>query len=172
MPDLKIFLSQIKSDDSAVRYAAWRSAGPMGAEAIKPLADLMKEDDRKVGKAAKEAAQQIVHHAARPGAQDEARAVADALVKVAASPRPRMVRSNALYWLGLVGDDAVVPALVKLLGDREIREDARMALERLPSDDALRALRDAAKTVSPDFRPNIEQSLRNRAMTAATTGVA
>ena len=98
MPDLQEFLNQIKSNDANTRFKAWEEAGPMGAAAIAPLADLMKEDDRYVGKAAKMAAQNIVHHAGRPGAADEAKAVSAELLKVAQSRHTKMVRSDVLTY--------------------------------------------------------------------------
>ncbi len=171
MDNLQEFLDQIKSSEANVRYAAWRSAGPMGAQAVAPLADLMASSDKGVAKAAQGALQAIVHHAGRPGAGREARAVAEELLKVAASNRLRRVRAEALNWLGMIGEGRVVPGIAKLLGDAELREDARMALERIPGRDAQRALENAFKTAPADFKANLEQSLYNRKLTPATVGI-
>jgi HEAT repeat protein len=171
MDILQEFLDKIKSPDASVRYAAWRSAGPMGAQAVAPLADLMASSDKGVAKAAQGALQAIVHHAGRPGAGREARAVAEELLKVAASNRPRMVRADVLNWLGMIGDGRGVSGIAKLLGDAELREDARMALERIPGRDAQRALENALKTAPADFKPNLEQSLYNRKLAPATVGI-
>lgn len=171
MDTLQEFLDKIKSLDADVRYAAWRSAGPMGAPAVAALVDLMASSDKGVAKAAQGALQAIVHHAGRPGAGREARAVAEELLKVAASNRPRLVRADALNWLGMIGDGRVVSGMVKLLNDTELREDARMALERIPGRDAQRALENALQTAPADFKPNIEQSLYNRRLTPATAGI-
>jgi HEAT repeat protein len=170
MDNLQEFLDKIKSTDASVRYAAWRSAGPMGAPAVAPLADLMASPEKGVAKAAKEALQAIVHHAGRPDAQAEARAVATELLKVAASTRPRQVRADALHWLGFIGDRRAVSGLAKLLGDAEVREDARLALERIPGKESLRVLRKALQTAPADFKPNLEQSLYNRKLTPAAVG--
>lgn len=164
------FLEQIQSSDADVRYAAWRAAGPQGAAAILPLADLMDGEDKGVAKAAKGALETIVHYAGRPGAQPEAQAVAVELLQVATSDRSRPTRAEALNWLGFVGDEAVVPGLAKLLEDPEVREDARLALERIPGPESRRALRKALRTAPEDFRPNLEQSLYNRRLTPATVG--
>lgn len=171
MENLQEFLDKIKSSDANVRYAAWRSAGPMGAQAVAPLADLMASADKGVAKAAQGALQAIVHHAGRPGASREARAVSEELLKVAASNRPRLVRADALNWLGMIGDGRIVSGIAKLLGDAELREDARMALERIPGREAQRALERALQTAPADFKPNIEQSLYNRKLTPATVGI-
>lgn len=173
MAELKEFLDQIKSNDVNVSYQASTTAGPMGAQAVMPLAEVMKLDIRTNGRAATLALQNIVHHAARPGAQTEARAVAEELLRVAAVPtQPRAVRGNCLYLVGFIGSPEAIPALVKLLDDRVIREDARMALERIPGDESLGALRKAAETAPADFRKNLQQSLHNRGLTYSTAGVA
>lgn len=171
MDTLQEFLEKIKSNDANVRYAAWRAAGPTGSSAVAPLAELMASTDKGVAKAAREALQTIVHHSARPSGQKEARDVAAELLKVAASPAPKLVRADSLNWLGFVGDDRAVPGLAKLLEDPEVREDARMALERIPGRASLRALQQAVKAAPDDFRPNLEQSLYNRSLTPATAGI-
>ncbi|HZO88360.1 MAG TPA: hypothetical protein VFB38_08470 [Chthonomonadaceae bacterium] len=168
--EIAAFLEKIKSPDADVRYKAWREAGPMGAEAVVPLGELAASPDKGVAKAASGAMETIAHHAARPGAGAEAHAVSVELLKVAQTPHPRMVRADALYLLGFTGDGRIVPGLARLLSDRELREDARMALERIPGSASLSALRQAARTASPDFRPNLEQSLHNRSLTPKTVG--
>ena len=99
--NVKLFLGKIDSSDADVRYAAWRSAGPQGAQAVAPLCERLDGADRGVGKAAKGALQAIVHHAARPGAATEASTVSAALLKVAQSERSAPTRGYALHLLGL-----------------------------------------------------------------------
>jgi HEAT repeat protein len=172
MPDLKTTLEQIKSEDMKVRYAAFNAAGPLGPQAVAPLADLMKEDVRTVGRDAMLALQNIVNYTGRPGAQAEAKAVTEELMKVASSPNhPRFVRVDTLTWIGYIGGPDAVPGLVKLLDDRVIREEARTALERIPGDESLAALNAAAQKVTTDFRKNIQQSIRNRSLTSQTVGI-
>jgi HEAT repeat protein len=168
--NLRAFLEQLQSSDGQVRYAAWRSAGPLGAAAVVPLADLMASPEKGVAKAAQEALKTVVHYAGRPGARAEARAVAAELLKVAASARPYRVRAEALNGLGFIGDRRVVPGLAKLLEDREVREEARLALERIPGPAALRALREALRTGPADFKAHLEQSLYNRHLKPDTVG--
>jgi HEAT repeat protein len=172
MADLQETLTQLKSEDMNVRYTAWEAAGPLGAKAVAPLADLMKEDVRTVGKAAKLALQNVVNYAGRPGAGAEAKAVTAELLKVAGSTASRPIRGDVLYWIGLIGGPDAVPALAKLLDDRVIREDTRTALERIPGEESLAALKAAAAKGATDFRKNIQQSIRNRSLTRETVGVA
>ncbi len=172
MADLQETLKQLKSDDMNERYRAWDAAGPLGAKAVAPLAELMKQDVTTIGKAGKMALQNVVNYAGRSGAEAEAKAVTVELMKVASSAYPRPIRGDALYWVGLIGGPDAIPGLVKLLNDRIIREDARTALERIPGEQSLAALKAAAASGATDFRKNIEQSIRNRGLTRETAGIA
>lgn len=172
MPPAKLneLIQNLKSTDAEVRYAAWRLAGPAGAAAIIPIADLMASTDKGVVRSATEALGRVTHYAARPAAsKNEKRAVAQALLQVATSPRPRLVRGEALHQLGFVADERNVSAIARLLDDPEVREDARMALERIPGTASLRALEDALRRAPVDFQPNLRQAINNRrAMNAVT----
>lgn len=164
-------INTIKTGDADARYAAWRAAGPAGAAAVAPLADLMASTDKGASRAATEALGRIAHYAARPGATpSETQAVAIELLRVATAPRPRMVRAEALHLLGFVGNGNTVPPLARLLDDKEVREDARLALERIPGPQSLRALEDALRRAPADFKPNLRQSLHNRRLTRPTAG--
>ena len=56
-----------------------------------------------------------------------------------------------------------VPALLdSLLSDADLREEARMALERIPGEESLSVLKSALDSVPEDFKPNLAQSLRAR----------
>jgi len=172
MADLEETLKQLKSEDMNDRFTAWEAAGPLGATAVKPLAAISKQDNRTIGKAGKLALQNVVNYAGRPGAEAQAKAVAKELMEVASDHQnPRMVRTDALYFIGTIGGSAEIPGLIKLLEDRVVREDARQALERIPGDESLAALKSAAATVQADFRKNIQQSLHNRALTRESVGI-
>jgi hypothetical protein len=164
------FLEKIRSSDGNVRLATWRAAGPMGAPAVAPLGDLMAGEDKGVAKAAKMALTAIVHHAARPGAAEEARAVAAELLKLSRSDRSVAMRREVVYLLGFIGSGPTVADLASLLGQADLRDEARMALERIPGSASLNALKKALKTAPADFRPALEQSIRNRAYTPKTVG--
>jgi hypothetical protein len=143
------FLNSMASPDPAVRQAAGAFARRRGAAVIVGLGDLAAHSDNAIAKSAKQALGEITHYAARPGAGNEARAVAAQLLVVANdTARPRAVRAHALHLLGFVAGDAHVPALGRLLADHEIGQDARMALERIGSSAARRALANVAKQTS------------------------
>ncbi len=126
------FLESMASPDPAVRRAAAAFARRRGADALPGLADLAASSDKAVAKAAQKAMADIIHHAARPGAGGEAGQAAAALLNIAqAANRPRAVRAHALYLLGFVASKTAAPVLKGLMTDREIGEDARMALDRI-----------------------------------------
>lgn len=166
------FLDKMQSPDADVRYAAWKSAGPMGSMAVVGLGDLAANSDKAITKAARGALLNVAHYAARPGAAAEAHAVSIELLKLAAAPeRPRAVRADALNLLGFTADSRTVPGIARLLSDTEMRDEARMALERIPGSAATNALRKAAQSAPADFRPNLDQSLSNRSLTPKTVGI-
>jgi len=170
-PDPHDLLDQLQSPDANVRYKAWRSAGPTGAEAIPGLGDLMASPDKSIAKCAKGALETITHYAARPGSPTEARAVSNNLLKLADSTRPHMVRADALTLVAYVGDGHCVPTLVKLLNDYDVHEEARLALERIPGSASLNALKKAATSVPENYKANIAQSLHDRKLTTHNVGV-
>jgi HEAT repeat protein len=183
-------IAQIQSANADVRYKAWRSAGPMGAPAVVPLGTLMASPDTGVAKAAKGALETVAHHAARPGAREEAYAVSQELLKLAGNVlpapsadvpqgaqvrnvavRPFAVRAEALHLLGFTADSRSVPGIAKLLSDPVVRDEARMALERIPGSASLNALKQAEKTADDSFRSHLRQSLHNRALRPETAGM-
>ena len=64
--------------------------------------------------------------------------------------------------LSEIGGDESVEPIAALLGDEAFREDARMALERIPGERSLAALRAALQAAPEGFRPHLVQSLRAR----------
>lgn len=167
------FLDKLKSSDANTRMTAWKSAGPMGAEAILPLGELACSSYKGIAKAAVEAMRVIAHYAARPGSKEK-EAVSTELIQLADSAKPRMVRADALQLVGTLGDAKAIPTLTKLLADTDVQEDARMALERIPGMASLSALRTAQKQAAAKnsaFEKNLQQSLNNRKLTPKTVGI-
>jgi hypothetical protein len=171
--DLTQLVNDIKSSDGKTRLKAQQSAGPVGAQALPALADLAASSDKGVAKAARGAMETVAHYAARPGAGAEAKAVSAELLKIAQTNRPRQVRADAIYLLGFTANDGkTVEYIAELLLNRDLWDEARMALERIPGNAATNALKKAAKTANDEMRPHLEQSLKNRATTMKTVGIA
>jgi HEAT repeat protein len=155
-------IAKIKDKDHNVRSEARDNAGKVGAPAIKPLAAVMSDEDFQVARAAKRALWKIVRHAGRPGADGERTAVGAKLLPLLSDGQPTHVRREVMWMLSeIAGDEAVAP-VAGLLSNEELREDARMVLERIPGERSLAALRAGLNTVPEGFKINIAQSLRAR----------
>jgi HEAT repeat protein len=155
-------LDGIKSDSAEKRTEAWQIAGEVGAPAVKPLAEVMTDDDLEVARAAKRAMWKIVRHAGRPKANKEKRAVEKELTGLLGRKQPVAVRREVLWMLSEIGGRVSIKPIAGLMRNKNLREDARMALERIPTQRAVATLKTAFEKVPEDFKPNIAQSLRKR----------
>ncbi len=155
-------MAGIRDDNAKVRTEAWQSAGEVGAAAVKPLARVMSNKELEVARAAKRGLWKIVRHAGRPGAGNEQRAVVGKLVELLGDEQPVPVRREVLWMLSEIGNRRSIKPIAALLSNRELREDARMVLQRIPTRNALAALRAGLKAAPEDFKLNIAQSLRQR----------
>ena len=154
-------VARIKSTDDKVRGPAWQSAGPVGAPAVKPLAAVMTDADFEISRSAKRALYNIVRHAGRPGAKKEAKAVETELIPLLNSDAVT-IRREVLWMLSEIGDDDAIAPMAALLTDKEVREDARCALMRLPGNKATKALKSAFSSAPEEFKPALAESLRER----------
>jgi HEAT repeat protein len=159
---LKTLLANIQSNDATVRAAARDNAGAVGAAAVVPLAKIAGSGEMEVARAANRAMQNVVYHAGRPGAEAEARAVAAELLKLLDDSQPVQLRRDVLWmtWQ-IAGEDAAEP-VAALLDDAEVGEDARMALERLPGQQATKVLQAALEKAADKDKPALAHSLRVR----------
>ena len=155
-------ITRIKSKDENVRTQAWLTAGKVGVPAIRPLTETMICEDREAALAARRALGQIVVNAGRPGAGDEAKAVAAELVAQLRDDRPLQVRREVVWLVSEIGGDDAVGAVASLLGNGELREDARCSLQRIPGEKSLAALRTALESSPEEFRPALAAALRAR----------
>ncbi len=160
--DVDELVARIKDKSDAVRTEAWLGAGEVGARGVRPLAKVMKDDDMEVARAAKRALWRIVRHAGRPGAAKQKQAVAARLTPLLGDRQPAAVRREVLWMLSEIGGAKQVDKIAALLSDKELREDARMVLQRIPDKSSLKALRAALEAAPEDFKLNIAQSLRQR----------
>lgn len=158
----------------------WQKAGELGADAIPRLAAMIAEapiqenneipsEKKDRAKIAVTALDYIAHHAKRPGAAAECRAVNGELVKLIATNQHEAVRIKALEILGSTGDDATVSALAAVLHDSDpkMRERARWALDRIPGNASVQALQAAIPSASPDFRRDLILTLGDKKAVSA-----
>jgi len=155
-------IAKIKNKDDKVRSEAWLGAGKVGAPAVKPLAATMSDEDFEVARAARRGLWQIVRHVGRPEADKEKRAVVGELIPLLRDNQPLLVRREVLWMLSEIADDESVKPVADLLSNKELREDARMVLQRLPGKRSLAALEAGLKAAPQDFKINIAESLRAR----------
>ena len=155
-------IAKIKDKSDKVRAEAWLSAGEVGAPAVRPLAAVMTDKDLEVARAAKRGLWKIVRYVGRPGAGSEKRAVTAELIALLSDNQPTPVRREVLWMLSEIGQNKVVEVVTALLSNSELREDARMVLQRIPGRKSIAALRAGLKAAPRDFKINIAQSLRQR----------
>lgn len=154
-------IADLQSSDDAIRGAAWQGAAALGAPAVRPMTKLMTAPHFETARSAKRALAKIVRQAGRPKAAKERKAVQLELISALASASAPVCR-EVIWLLSEVGDSDAVEALAALLVNVGVREDARCALERIPTSKATRALAKSLKYSTKDFRPALAHSLRVR----------
>jgi hypothetical protein len=159
---LDVLLQRIQGTDDAVRADARDNAGAVGAKAVGPLAKIAASGELEVARAANRAIQNIVYHAGRPGAADEAKAVATELLKLLGDSQPLQLRRDVLWMTWQIAGEEAVQPVAALLAHEELGEDARMALERLPGEKATAALQTALAAADDADKPALARSLRVR----------
>jgi len=162
---LDTLIAKIKDKDDKVRAAAWQGAGKVGANALKPLAAVAKEGELEVARAANRAMWQIVRYTGRPGAEEERKATVAGLIEVFTDEQlPAQLRRDVIWMLSeVVTNDEFDPAqAAEQFRNPDFRDDLRMALQRIPGDNAIAALKAGLEIVPDDFKPAIACSLRAR----------
>jgi hypothetical protein len=157
-------IAKIKDRNDKVRAEGWSSAGKVGATAVKPLAAVMTsgEVDMEVARAARHALWRIVHSASRPSSEKECEEVLQELQGLLADAWPEALRREVLWMLSEIGNAGSVADVAVCLKSSELAEAARCALERIPGEESLAALKEALMTVPEKYRNNVAQSLRAR----------
>ncbi len=155
-------MEKIQSSDHAERANARDHAGPVGAQALAPLAQVAATEELEIARAANRAMQNVVYYAGRPGAEDEAKAVSLELLKLLGDDQPVQLRRDVLWMTWQIADSEAVGPVAELLADSDLHEDARMALERLPGEEATAALQAALAAAAEEEKPAIAYSLRVR----------
>jgi hypothetical protein len=157
-------IAKIKDKSDKVRAEGWLSAGKVGAAAIKPLASVTTsgDSDLEVARAAKRALWQIVHDFGRLDAEDQRQAILDKLQSLLTDDWPDAFRREVLWMLSEIGNDSSVEPIAAVLKSRELLDDARCALQRIPGEAALAALKAALESVPKGYKNNIAHALRVR----------
>ncbi|MEX2093130.1 MAG: hypothetical protein WD971_10660 [Pirellulales bacterium] len=96
------------------------------------------------------------------GKEDDRAKLEEQFSAIVASDAPRAAKDYSCRKLMRIGTAACVPALAALLGDKELSHMARYALERIPSDEASAALRDALGKVGGELKIGVIASIGAR----------
>jgi len=161
------FIEKLGSQDAKVRAEAFENAAAIGPQAIPALKPLLGSSDKAVAGAALIALEKIVGPTTRRGTETDRRTASAALCKLAKSDLPVGARHRVLRCLALAGKDEAVPTLADLLRDRDVREMARWALERIPGDAAGKAIVDALDYADGEFRAALIKTIGIKRYAAA-----
>ena len=153
--------------DGEERFEAVQNAAELGAVAVEPLAVHLDAEDVVIRRAARQALETIVHHAGRPDADEERRAVAEALSECLDDDYTVAVRREVLYLLAWCADHREVDAIAPLLEDSDLVDAACYALVPNPSRASVRALVNALDRVEDETsRTSIIHALAQKANAA------
>ncbi len=156
-------IAQLRSTNEVSSAAGCETAPEYGAPAVRPLAFTMAEPNFELARRCKRALFRIVHHAGRPGAATEAEAVENKLIPLLSKPMlPVQVRRDLLWMLSELGTARAVQPISQLLAEKDLRDDARCVLVRMPCPEAAAALKHALGSAPDDFKAALADALRAR----------
>jgi len=164
--DADVLLNQLCGKVEAPKRSAEQLAQAY-EKAINYLIPLMSADDVGSRYQNQIALQDLGSHASRPGAEIERRTLARVLCgKIETAEIPATVRNWFVLQIERIGKEESVRTLTKLLSseDKELRDYARRALEKNPSDAAMQSLERAMKEAAdPAWKAALTNSLQQRA---------
>jgi hypothetical protein len=164
----KRLIAAIQSSDANIRTHAWLRAGEAGAEALQPLAHIVAAGDLEISRAALRAMWRITRDAGARGAPSRDATTA-ALLKLLGEDQPTLVRREALWMVSEIAEGVrAAESVAALLHHKELGEDSRLVLERLPGDEAVQALQVAFRAAPEEAsRYALAHSLRKRGVEVA-----
>jgi HEAT repeat protein len=162
-PDVAALVAALRSKKDPARADAIHNAPALGTAAITALCPLLADTDNEVFRAGKRALLAIVRNAGRGKSLGKAAQAAETQLLIALENTAHAQARREIIWmLSEIGSNPTVQALTSLLNQSEVQEDARCALERIPGNASLKALRNALKSAPEPFRPALAESLRKR----------
>ncbi|MFA4016229.1 MAG: hypothetical protein RUDDFDWM_001332 [Candidatus Fervidibacterota bacterium] len=138
----------------------------LGADALPMLLKIAAEENTSEGLAAKKVAEAIVHTASAKGGK-ERQSVEQRLIDALKLELPVDVKRFAIELLSYCGMEAGADALGELLNDEALREDARRALERIPTENASKAILKALAGAKGIFKVGLINTLGKKRYVAA-----
>jgi HEAT repeat protein len=155
-------INQVQSSDESARQKAMEAAKTAGPEAVVPLARAMQSGQVEVVRTATRSLWNLVHAEGAPGGAHP-RETGEKLLGLLGSDQPTAVRREALWMVSEICETrAAVRPVAALLENPELKEDARLVLERLPGKAAVNALQAGFVSADDDFKFALAASLRKR----------
>jgi HEAT repeat protein len=135
-------VQKLRSADGNTRRQGIEQVASLGVRAIPTLLAIIEDPDAQpeTVMAATIALERVVYQSTRPGASGERIAAEKTLLTRLQKPAPESLQRLLLRLLTTVGTAQSVPTLQKLLGNKTLREPARMALQQIPGEEATVAL--------------------------------
>lgn len=158
------FLLRLQKADENERLKVLDECVNYGASIVKPLAETIEKANFEVARMAKRCLWKIVRYSGKPGNDQTRKAVCEELTDILQDKKSMSVnlKREIIWMLSEVGDDNSIPVISEFLKDRDLRDDARCALQRIPSDKALEAIKKAFQDSNDEFKFALADSLRAR----------
>jgi HEAT repeat protein len=153
-------VAALGGDDERARSEARQLLPREGAAVVPKLLPLVKQDDPAVWRAASNVLADIANEVSVPGREAERDAVAAQLMTLVAADQPAAIKIRGLRLLPVVTPPEFdVGPVAALLGDPELRDKARSALEEMATPKAREALRRRLESAEPGFASALLDSL-------------
>ena len=162
-------MSDLRSEDAAVRREAQAKAVEICAPMVAPLCELMAEDTPLAIDMAEKTLAAIAASASAPDAGPRQSVVLSALGVAVSGNRPERVRVYATRLLAVVGGDGVPGLLSQALRDPVTFDVARVGLERLPNSSATTVLLHSLAKLDAEQQPAVVRSVGARRDPAAVS---
>ncbi|MFO0908965.1 MAG: HEAT repeat domain-containing protein [Isosphaeraceae bacterium] len=145
-------VAQLEGSDEPARSLARQLLPREGVAVVPRVVPLLGRDNASISQAAYQVLSDIAHDASAPGHEADRRAVTEQLLGLVAKSQSRSVRLMGLRLLPIVAPEGVdLGPVAALLGDPELREKARVALEEMGTTEARAALRKRLGETDPVF---------------------
>ena len=153
-------LDALAGGDEQARATARQMLPREGVEAVPRLVALLAHEDQAVWNAARNVLSDVANEVCVPGREDDRAFVTDCLMTLLDAEQPLEIKQRGLRLLPVVIPEGYsVRPMAVLLGDPELREKARAALEKTGTREAARALCKALRKADPDFQYALLNSL-------------
>jgi len=152
-------LAKLNNADEKIRVSALDECVKYGAAAIRPLVETSDKPGFETARMAKRCLWKIVRYCSAPG-EDKFRKSVCSELTTSLKTASTSLKREILWMLSEIGDDDSIPVIAEFIKDKDLRDDARCSLQRIPSRKALKALEDALKTADEEFKYAIADSLR------------